>query len=268
MKIKIALAGATGWVGKALSTAIHKSQNLELVTAISPEHYQHNLGQILNIPDLNIVIAKNVEEALSNTTAQVFIDFTTPTVVKNNVLSAIDHGLHVIIGTSGLTQKDYDEITAKASAKKVGVIAAGNFSITATLMKYFSKIAAQYIPEWEIIDYASSNKPDAPSGTARELAESLSLIKKPHVEIPIEQIHGSKDARGKSINGTQVHSIRLPGYKIATESIFGMPDEKLIIYHEAGQSPLPYIAGVLLAVEKVTSKIGLIRGLDNLLGLD
>lgn len=268
MKLKIALAGATGWVGRSLSAAIHKSPNMELVTAISPEYSKQNLGKILNIPDLDLIIAKNTQEALTNTTAQVFIDFTTPTAVKNNVLTAISYGLHVIIGTSGLTQDDYDEIAIKANAKKVGVIAAGNFSLTATLMKYFSKIAARYISEWEIIDYASSTKPDAPSGTARELAEALSLIRKPYIQIPVDETHGSKEIRGANINGTQVHSIRLPGYTLAIESIFGMPDEKLIIYHEAGQSPLPYIAGVLLAAEKVSSITGLIRGLDHLLGLN
>lgn len=265
MKIKIALAGATGWVGKSLVTRIFQSNDLELVDAIAPEHAKKNLGNILNIPELNIIIAENVNEALNNSNAQIFIDFTTPSAVKNNVLAAIAHGLHVIIGTSGLTDLDYEEINLQAQQKNVGVIAAGNFSLTAALMKHFSIEAARFIPEWEIIDYASARKPDAPSGTARELAEDLSQITKPHLQIPIEQTFGDQKARGADINGTRVHSIRLPGYILATQSIFGMPDEKLIIGHEAGNSPLPYVAGVLLATRKVSSTIGLIRGLDRIL---
>ena len=267
MKIKIALAGATGWVGKSLVAAIAQSADLELVTAIAPEHRGHYLGSVLSMADLTIVIAGDSIEGLSTSQAQVFVDFTTPAAVKNNVLAAIEHGMHVVIGTSGLTEQDYKEIDERARQKSVGVIAAGNFSLTATLMKHFSTIAARFINEWEIVDYASARKPDAPSGTARELAEELSHITKPLVQIPIDQTYGDQQARGADIEGTRVHSVRLPGYTLATQSIFGMQDEKLMIYHEAGNSPLPYVAGVLLAIHKVSSVTGLVRGLDRVLGL-
>jgi 4-hydroxy-tetrahydrodipicolinate reductase len=263
--LKITLAGATGWVGKSLAAAIHTSPDLELTGAIAPRHAQQNLGTILNIPDLNLIIAPSTTEAISKTPSHIFVDFTTPSTVKQNVLTAISHGLHVIIGTSGLAEQDYDAIDKAAQQHKVGVIAAGNFSLTAALMKKFATVAAQLIPEWEIIDYASARKPDAPSGTARELAEALSHVRKPITQISVEQTFGIKETRGGEINATRVHSIRLPGYTLSTEAIFGMPDEKLTLRHDAGSSPLPYVQGVLLAIRKVSSTVGLTRGLDNLL---
>jgi 4-hydroxy-tetrahydrodipicolinate reductase len=145
------------------------------------------------------------------------------------------------------------------------VIAAGNFSITAALAKHFALIAAQYLPSWEIIDYASADKKDAPSGTVRELAEALSEVAKSQPGLPIEETIGSKEARGGTISGTQVHSLRLPSYVIAFEAIFGLPDERLTLRHDAGSSAAPYVGGTLLAAQRVMSTTGLIRGLDQLL---
>src|SRR5262249_38127051 len=148
---------------------------------------------------------------------------------------------------------------------KLGVITAGNFSITAALAKHFALIAAQYLPSWEIIDYASAAKIDAPSGTTRELAEALATISQNQLEVTVETTHGPKEACGATIDGTQVHSIRLPSYVIAFETLFGLPDERLSIRHDAGSSAQPYVSGTLLAVRKVLEVSGLVRGLDRLL---
>jgi 4-hydroxy-tetrahydrodipicolinate reductase len=193
------------------------------------------------------------------------IDFTRHDVVKANVLAALERGVRVVIGASGLTGADYHEIDLAARERGLGVIAAGNFSITAALAKRFALIAAQHIPSWELIDYAHDDKADAPSGTVRELAEELAQVGKPHIEIPIEQIHGDAATRGASIEGIQVHSIRLPGYVIAFEAIFGLPDERLTIRHDAGAGAEPYVAGTLLAARRVMNVTGLVRGLDQLL---
>jgi 4-hydroxy-tetrahydrodipicolinate reductase len=171
----------------------------------------------------------------------------------------------VVIGTSGLTGADYEEIARKAEERQLGVIAAGNFSITAALAKHFSLIAAKYLPSWEIVDYASAGKIDSPSGTVLELAEEMGKIASSQLIVPIEQTYGRKDARGATIGGTQVHSVRLPGYIIAFETLFGLPDERLSIRHEAGSGATPYVGGTLLAARKVMETTGLVRGLDTLL---
>jgi 4-hydroxy-tetrahydrodipicolinate reductase len=171
----------------------------------------------------------------------------------------------VVIGSSGLTAEDFAEIDRISRDKGLGVIAAGNFSITASLAKHFSLLAAQYLPTWEIIDYADEHKPDAPSGTTRELADQLAQVKPNTLAVSIESTVGVKSARGASVGGAQLHSVRMPGYKFSFETLFGLPDERLTIRHDAGTSASPYVSGTLLAAEKVMATTGLIRGLDRLL---
>jgi 4-hydroxy-tetrahydrodipicolinate reductase len=189
-------------------------------------------------------------------------------VVRDNVGAAVAAGKHVVIGTSGLTADDYAEIEREAIARGLGVVAAGNFSITAALAKHFSLLAARHLPSWEIIDYAGASKVDSPSGTARELAEALGDVAESELAVPIDRTHGPREVRGARIGGAQVHSVRLPGFVIAFETIFGLPDERLTIRHDAGSGAEPYAVGTLLAVRKVMETTGLIRGLDQLLFSD
>jgi 4-hydroxy-tetrahydrodipicolinate reductase len=126
-------------------------------------------------------------------------------------------------------------------------------------------LAARHLPQWEVIDYASAAKPDVPSGTARELAERLGEVRAPELGRPIDEIHGPREARGASVGGAQVHSVRLPSFVVSTEVVFGLPDERLTIRHDAGGTPEPYVAGTLLAVRRVRELAGLTRGLDTLL---
>jgi 4-hydroxy-tetrahydrodipicolinate reductase len=259
MTIRICVAGATGWVGEALCPAIASAADLRLVGAVA----RKAAGRpVPGIPE--VTISASVEEAL-RTPTDVLIDYTLPGAVKANSLAAIAAGAGVVIGTSGLTAEDYGELDAAARKKGVGIIAAGNFSLTAALLLRFSLLAAEHIPQWEILDYASFTKPDVPSGTTRELAERLGELRKPKIGVPVDKLHGPKEARGAEIGGTRVHSLRLPSYIVAVEAIFGAESERLTIRHDAGNSPAPYVAGTLLAARKVGGVNGLVRGLDRLL---
>jgi 4-hydroxy-tetrahydrodipicolinate reductase len=262
--IRVCLAGATGWIGRALVPAICESRDLNLVGAVSRSHRGRRLGKVLGIPKTLLVISGSVEGALRERT-DVLIDFTSPEVVKSNVLLAISKGVHVVIGTSGLTDADYEEIDRKARSKRVGVIAAGNFAISAVLMEHFASVAAKFMPSWEVVDYANDDKPDAPSGTTRELVHFLSEVGSPIMRIPVNKTKGAKESRGLSMGGTQVHSVRLPGYVIGTEVIFGNKGERLSIRHDAGSDAAPYIDGILLAVRKAPKLVGLRRGLWSIL---
>src|SRR6266704_827483 len=226
MAIRVCVAGATGWTGRAVTGAILASSDFQLVGAMARRQVGVDIGGALGHGRANVNIVASLEEALAVPT-DVLIDFTGPEVVKGHILAALDKGVRVVVGTSGLTASDYEEIEQRAQERKLGVIAAGNFSITAALAKHFALIAAQYLPSWEIIDYASADKIDAPSGTTRELAEALATVAQNQLTVPLEQTHGPRAARGATIDGTQVHSIRLPGYIIAFETIFGLPDERL-----------------------------------------
>ena len=147
------------------------------------------------------------------------------------------------------------------------MLAVGNFAITVVLLQKFAEMAARYVPQWEIIDYAHADKKDAPSGTARELSARLAKIRHSELAVPLEQTQGIVETRGARLNGTQVHSIRLPGYTISVEILFGLPDQTLSLRHDSGSSAQPYVDGGLLAIRKVSSFVGLRRGLDSVLDL-
>ncbi len=266
MTITVCIAGATGWVGSALARAVHQAEDMVLSGAVSRSNKGKTIEEVLDLKGAGVVISRSVNEALQ-TACDVMVEFTKPDVAKQNILTALDSGVHVVVGTSGLSDEDYAEINEKAKEKDLGVLAAGNFALTAVLLQKFAKIAATYIPHWEIIDYADSGKVDVPSGTVLELSNQLSNIRESTLDIPTEELHGPKETRGARLNGSQVHSIRLPGYVIAAEIIFGMDDQKLVLRHEAGSSAKPYVDGAMLAIRKVSTLRGLKRGLDTIMDI-
>jgi 4-hydroxy-tetrahydrodipicolinate reductase len=266
MTIKLCLAGATGWAGSALARAIAQTEDIELVSAVSRTQAGRILGNVLGEPRLTAPIYGTVEEAL-NFPCDVFFEYTKPDVARSNVMTALDHGANVVIGTSGLTDNEYAVIAAVAKSRERGVLAVGNFALTAVLLMKFAEMAAKLIPQWEIIDYASDRKKDAPSGTVRELAARLSRVRPSELTVPLEETQGEAGTRGARMGGSQVHAIRLPGYTISAEVIFGMADQTLSIRHDSGTSAEPYVAGALLAIRKAGSFVGLRRGLDSVLDI-
>jgi 4-hydroxy-tetrahydrodipicolinate reductase len=265
-KIRITLAGATGWAGSALARGIVQQADLALVAGISRKTAGADLGAVIGDSNISCPIVASAQEALK-IPSDIFFEYTKPDTAKQNILAALSEGRHVVVGTSGLTADDYAEIDAEAKAKSRGVLAVGNFALTVVLLQKFAEVAERYIDKFEIIDYAHDDKIDAPSGTARELAHRLSIIKQPKLSVPLDKIRGDSTARGATLSGCQVHSLRLPGYIIGAEVIFGMPDQKLIMRHEAGSSAEPYVAGALLAIRKVSTFVGLRRGLDTVMDL-
>jgi 4-hydroxy-tetrahydrodipicolinate reductase len=259
----VCIAGATGWTGRALVLGVLAAPDLELVSAVGRSAAGRDLGEALGGETLGVPVHASVAEALEG--VDVLVDYTSATAVKANVLAAIEAGVAAVIGTSGLTADDFAEIDAAARERSIGVVASGNFSLTAAMCQAAALLAARHLPQWEVIDYASATKPDVPSGTARELAERLGEIRRPELGHPIADLHGPQEARGASVGGAQVHSVRLPSFVVSTEVVFGLPDERLTIRHDAGSTPEPYVAGTLIAVRKAPSLIGVTRGLDTLL---
>ncbi|WP_342360944.1 4-hydroxy-tetrahydrodipicolinate reductase [Terrarubrum flagellatum] len=267
MTVRIVLAGASGWVGRALIAAIAQAPDLSLVAAVSRKAAGKDAGEVAGVSSLGVRVVATIGEAL-DAPSDVLIDYTKPDVVKHHALSAIGHGRHVVIGTSGLSAHDYDTIDVAAKEKQRGVLAAGNFSITATLLRRFALEAARYVPDVEVIDYAHAGKPDTPSGTGRELGELLAQARQPSTAKPVDQLGGVRETRGGAIGGptpVQVHSVRMPSFVLSCEAIFGLADERLVIRHDAGSSAAPYVAGTLLAARKVSGFVGVRRGLDSIL---
>lgn len=263
-RIRICVAGGTGWAGSELSRAIAGVDDMELVGAVSRSQAGKTLGEAIGVDGLTTPIFGTVDEALQ-THPDVFVEYTKPDAAKFNILSALRAGAHVVVGTSGLSNEDYEEINRVALEVRRGVLAVGNFALTVVLLQKFAEMAARYIPHWEVIDYADSGKIDAPSGTARELANRLSKIRESELDVPLDQVEGVKETRGARLQGTQVHAVRLPGYVISIDAIFGMPGQKLILRHESGSSAEPYVDGALLAIREVGKLTGLQRGLDSVM---
>jgi 4-hydroxy-tetrahydrodipicolinate reductase len=252
MTVSICVAGITGWTGSAVAEGVAAADDLELRSGVS----RSAAGDQLH----GAPVHASVEEALEG--VNVLIDYTSHDAVKANALAAIERGVAVVIGTSGLTAEDFADLDEAARAQSVGVISSGNFSVTAAMAQAAALLAAKHIPSWEVIDYASAGKADAPSGTARELAEKLGEA---HVERAVEDTSGVREARGGRIGGTQVHSLRLPSFTVSTEVVFALPDERLTIRHDAGSSAAPYVAGTLLAARAAPTTVGVVRGLATLL---
>jgi 4-hydroxy-tetrahydrodipicolinate reductase len=264
MKIRVCIAGVTGWAGSAVARAILASETIELVAGLALDRVGEDLGTVLGGKPLGTLVAPDLATALG-TPFDVLIDFTKPDSVKARTRQALAAGKQVIVGTSGLSAADYGELEAVALAHGTGFIASGNFSITATLAKHFALTAARYLPSCEVVDYADAGKVDAPSGTSLELAEALGAIRPSELAVPLDRTHGYPATRGAALAGIQVHAVRLPGFVLSFETIFGLPDERLTIRHDAGSGAEPYVYGVLLAAQKIPGLKGMIRGLDTLL---
>ncbi|HSM54847.1 MAG TPA: 4-hydroxy-tetrahydrodipicolinate reductase [Candidatus Sulfomarinibacteraceae bacterium] len=267
MTLRVCLAGATGWAGSALAREIAEVDDVTLAAAVSRTHAGRVLGEVLDEPRLTCRVYATAEAALAAELCNVFVEYTKPDSAREHVLAALAHGAHVVVGTSGLTEEDFAQIAAAAEEAGRGVLACGNFALTVVLLQRFAEMAAQYVEQWEIIDYAGAGKVDAPSGTARELAHRLSQVRRPEMTVPLDEVAGPVETRGATLDGSQVHSVRLPGYTISLDVIFGLPDQKLVLRHEAGSSAQPYVAGALLAIREVSGLVGLHRGLDTVMAL-
>src|SRR3712207_1026451 len=144
MAIRITLAGASGWVGRALVAAIAGADDLVLAAAVGRKAAGQDAGTVAGIRPLGVPVVATLEEAL-RVPSDVVIDYTKPDAVKGHALAALAQGRHVVVGTSGLGADDYAEIDAAAQRAGRGVLAAGNFSVTATLMRRFAVEAARYV---------------------------------------------------------------------------------------------------------------------------
>ena len=188
MPLSVLIAGATGWTGAPLVEAVVAADDLELAGGIARRG-----GATFSA----------VDEALAATSADVFVDYTSAAVVRENVDAALAAGLHVVVGSSGLSEQDFTELDATARAAGRGVIAAGNFSVLAATLLHAATVAAQHIEHWEVLDYGSFGKPDAPSGTSRELAERLADIHPPVPATHDADLIGPPEARGANVAGTR-----------------------------------------------------------------
>jgi 4-hydroxy-tetrahydrodipicolinate reductase len=205
MTSTVCVAGATGWTGRAVAEAVLEADELELRSAVSRTAAGTDLGTAWGGDPNGVPVFRRVSEALAG--VEVLVDYTSHHAVRANALAAVERGVSVVIGTSGLDAADLRDIDDAARRAGAGVVAAGNFSLTAAMAQAAALLVARFLPNREIIDYASAGKKDSPSGTARELAERLAAVNATTLDLPVDQTGGLVEARGATVAGTQVRGL-------------------------------------------------------------
>ena len=245
MTIKVGVLGAKGRMGKTVCDAINSASDLELVCAL-------DAGD--NLQDL---VAAG---------ASVVVDFTIPDAVMGNLEFLASNNIHAVVGTTGFTDDRLAKVKDLFANSSANVLIAPNFGVGAVLMMQFAAKAAPYFDSVEIVELHHPRKVDAPSGTARRTAELIAKARKGTAAMPDATSDLIDGARGATVDGIPVHSIRAQGLVAHQEVIFGGPGETLTIRHDSLDRE-SFMPGVLLAVRKIAETKGVTFGLEGLLGL-
>jgi len=241
--INVAVLGARGRMGSEVVKAVEATDGLALVAAL-------DLGDSL--------------DQLKGSAAHVVVDFTTPDSVMSNLEFLIDNGINVVVGTTGFDDAKLATIKGwLAQNPSVGVLIAPNFAIGAVLMMEFAEKAARYFESAEIIELHHPAKVDAPSGTAARTAELMSAARKEAGlgAMPDATTTALDGARGATVGGIPVHSVRARGLVAHQEVLFGGLGETLTIRHDSIDRA-GFMPGVILGVRKIVNAPGLTHGLD------
>jgi len=262
--IRVMVCGAYGKMGREVLKAVHNDEQLSLVGAVDAKSDFLDIGDLIGTAKTGIIVGNDLETVMNETKPQVMVDFTRPEAVMNNIRLAIKNGICPVVGTTGLSAADLDEIRSSCLENKVNVLIAPTFSIGAILMMKLSQEAAKFFPHIEIIELHHDQKLDAPSGTALLTAERIvkdrGYMQQGH-PAEVEKIPG---ARGADFSGIRMHSVRLPGYVAHQEVIFGGLGETLTIRHDS-ISRESFMPGVVLACKKILTANGLVHGLEEFL---
>ncbi|WP_226579287.1 4-hydroxy-tetrahydrodipicolinate reductase [Halobacillus litoralis] len=262
--IKVIVAGPRGKMGTEALRMIKNQSSLTLAACIDRKNDGMNIIDIDGLPDLDAPIYTDAFTCLNDVEADVLIDLTTPENGYKHTKLALEHGVRPVVGTTGFTAEQLQELTTKAAEKELGAVIAPNFAIGAVLMMQFSKWAAKHFPDVEIIEKHHDQKLDAPSGTALKTAELIKEVRQPHKQGHEEEKETIQGARGADEDGMRIHSMRLPGLVAHQEVIFGGLGETLTIKHDSIHRE-SFMSGVKLAAEKVMELDVLVYGLEHLL---
>lgn len=278
--VRVLVTGAAGRMGREVVKAVAQEAGLRLVGAVDQTLEGQDIGIVTGVGALGVRIESGLEAALTTLSPDVMVDFTTPAAVKGNVLAAIANATRFVVGTTGLSEADIEEIRARAEERGVGGLIVPNFALGAVLMMKFSEIAARFMETCEIIELHHDKKLDAPSGTAAitagfiergraERSARLSGELGPGLQ-SASQLSATHDTapgvRGGVVKGVRIHSVRLPGLVAHQEVIFGGLGQTLTIRHDSF-SRESFMPGVLLAIRKVMELDSLAIGLDSVMGI-
>lgn len=259
MTKKVLVAGFTGAMGQKAVNLVNSLDNFELVAGMSPT--ATNDPQKYNLP-AGAKIYQSLAE-IPDLAADIWIDFTTPKAVYDNVKFALEHHISPVVGTTGMSDEQEAELIKISQKEKVGGLIAPNFGMSAVLLMKFAKEAAKYFPDAEIIEMHHADKKDAPSGTALATAKMIAQNRPEHETAP-DEVKTLENVRGGDYQGIKIHSVRLPGYIAHEQVLFGGPGEALTIRQDSFDRE-SFMGGVKVALEKVDQLDELVVGLENIL---
>ena len=251
-RIKVAVCGACGKMGTEVVKAVVADPEMELVAKID----------LLCTGDK---LYKNIDEAMNATDIDVLVDFNQPATIFDNAKKCLENGVRPVIGTTGLTDAQVEELKKLSEAKGVSCLIAPNFTTGAVLMMMFAATAAKYFDNAEIIELHHNQKKDAPSGTAIKTAQMMSEANKSFATGNCEEVELIEGARGgKSYSDIQIHSVRMPGYIASQEVIFGASGQVFKIRHDSMDRTC-YMPGIMMSIKHVMKNNDFVYGLEKIL---
>jgi len=285
-RIRVLVAGAAGRMGREVVRAVCGEEDMELVGAVDVTHVGKDARAVAGVEaeakdgvpsaplraglrsaqddktaGARVLITSSLDDGIAKCSPEVMVDFTVPSVVKANVATCLKAKVACVVGATGLTPADLEEIAALCKEHSTPALVAPNFAIGAVLMMQFAAQAARHFDAAEIIELHHPEKVDAPSGTALRTARLMANAEGSKLAGASQD---SRPARGRGEGAIRVHSVRLPGLVAHQEVIFGGLGQTLTIRHDS-TSRESFMPGVLLAIRKVRSLSGLVVGLEGVM---
>jgi 4-hydroxy-tetrahydrodipicolinate reductase len=261
--IRVLVAGAAGKMGREVVKAVTETDGMEVVAAVDIALSSEDIGVVAGIAPLGVLLQNDLAVAITNSQAQVVVDFTRPDVIMSNLRIAVPLGVAAVVGTTGLNAKNLQEVRDLAACSQSPVFIAPNFALGAVLLMLFAQQAARYFDYAEVIEFHHEKKLDAPSGTALRTAELMRTAADNRLVADATAEQGEV-SRGLAVGNIRVHAVRLPGMVASQEVIFGGLGQTLTIRHDTINRE-SFMPGVLLAIRKVQDLSGLVIGLEELL---
>jgi 4-hydroxy-tetrahydrodipicolinate reductase len=271
LPIPVVVNGAAGKMGLEVIKAVAKAEDMVLYGAIdrNPHIQGQDIGEIAGCGPLEIPVLNDLQATLAMASQEkqlaVMVDFTHPDSVYENVRSAIAYGVRPVVGTTGLSDRQMQELTEFADKASTGCLLIPNFSIGVVLMQQAAIQAAKHFENVEIIELHHNQKADAPSGTAVQTAHLLGELGQSFNPPLVQETEKIAGARGAIANeNIRIHSVRLPGFIAHQEILFGAPGQIYTLRHDTMDRAC-YMPGVLLAIRKILALKSLVYGLEKIL---
>ena len=273
--IPVLVSGALGKMGSEVVNSVLNSSDCELVAAIdtNKKNNGENISQLLNLKKSEVFVSNDLEGSLCSISQYyrnekikpVLVDFTHPDSVYENTRSAIAYGISPVVGTTGLTPSQINDLAIFTQKANIGCAIIPNFSVGMVLLQQAASVAAKFYDNIELIEMHHNQKADSPSGTCIKTAEMIEEYPKKYNQSLVKETESLKGVRGGlRDSGLNIHSIRLPGLLAHQVVIMGSPGETYTIKHDTIDRKA-YMPGVLQAIRKIGKFDSLIYGLEKLI---